>query len=590
MTRSPPTAALATALALLLLACGGAERERSAGGEPDALEVLPAAADLGPFQTVTFAATAAGSAIAAVAWDVLEQGGGLVTSTGLYTAPAGEGTFRVRATSVLDASKSAVATVTVRPAAATCSYTYSAWSACSAGGTQTRAVVSSTPAGCAGTPVLTQPCTPATTEVLAFPGAEGFGARATGGRGGRVVKVTNLNASGPGSLQAALDVNAPRIVVFAVSGVITGNVNVTYGNVTIAGQTAPGAGITIAGRLIGEYDAGVQNIVVRHVRVRAPACTTANGCDGAQHDAIQFSRNARLILDHVSAAYGADETIDLYEADDVTVQWSTIEPSQRTTAHPDGNTHNYGMIQGPDGHRITLHHNLCAHHSRRCPAIANGPADVRNNVAYNVRHAFLHSNPGQGNFNFVGNYFKQGPNDSLMPYFFDDEDPGTRPSYYLRDSYVDDPGQLVGSVDDPWSNPGYFTSLGLDASYRAAAEFDFRQVVASYVPVTTQAATAAYELVLAQAGAFPRDAFTIQTVNETRSRTGAWSPPLPSNLMSGLTPGTAPADADGDGMADAWEVSHGLDPANGADHATVMPSGYTAIEEYVNELASTVVR
>jgi hypothetical protein len=275
----------------------------------------------------------------------------------------------------------------------------------------------------------------------------------------------------------------------------------------------------------------------------------------------------------------------------VTVQWSTIEPSQRTSAHPDGTNHNYGIIQGPDGHRITFHHNLCAGHSRRCPAIANGPADVRNNVAYNVRHAFMHSNPAQGSFNFVGNYFKQGPNDSLMPYFFDDEDgSGTRPSYYLRDSYVDDPGQLVGSVDNPWSNPGYFSSLTLDASYRSATEFDFRQAVAGYVPVTTHPSTEAYELVLSKAGAFPRDAFTTQTVNEVRTRTGGWSPPLPSNLVVGLSPGTPPADGDGDGMADAWESARGLSPANGADHATVMPSGYTAIEEYVNELADLLVR
>jgi hypothetical protein len=250
------------------------------------------------------------------------------------------------------------------------------------------------------------------------------------------------------------------------------------------------------------------------------------------------------------------------------------------------------MIQGPDGYRISFHHNLCAHHSRRCPAIANGPADVRNNVAYNVRHAFLHSNPAEGSFNFVGNYFKQGPNDSLMPYFFDDEDEssGTRTSYYLRDTYVDDPGQLTGAVDNPWSNPGYFTSLNLDATRRSATEFDFRQVVAGYVPVTTHAATEAYSLVLARAGAFPRDAFTLQTVSETSSRTGAWSPPLPTDLMSGLTPAAAPADADGDGMADAWETGHSLDPANGGDHATVMPSGYTAIEEYVNELAALLVR
>ena len=376
--------------------------------------------------------------------------------------------------------------------------------------------------------------------------------------------------------------------MFAVSGVIASDVDVTYGNVTIAGQTAPGGGITIAGHLFGAYDASVQNIIVRHLRVRPPRC--AAGCDAAQYDAIQFSRNSRLIIDHVSVAYGADETIDVYEADDVTVQWTTIEASQIAN-HPDGHIHNYGLIQGPDGHRISYHHNLCANHSRRCPAIANGPADVRNNVAYNVRHAFLHSNPAQGPFNLVGNYFKQGPNDSLFPFYFDDEDTSatTRPSYYLRDSYVDDPGQLVGVVENPWTVP-YFADLYLDASHRTTTEFDFGTVVPGYVPVTTETSLQALDLVLAKAGAFPRDGFTAATVEQVRTRTGAWDEALPADLMAGLVPGPSPADADGDGMADTWEVARGLDPSNGADHGTLMTSGYTAIEEYINELAAALVR
>jgi pectate lyase len=516
---------------------GAAGRGEPGGGSAE-IDVQPASATVQIGRNATF------SASIAVDWSVREgTTGGSVTGGGLYTAPGSAGTFHVVATSRDDPSISGSATVTV----------------------------TATAPGSGG-------------EVLAFPGAEGFGARATGGRGGQVIKVTNLNASGPGSLQAALDVNAPRIIVFAVSGVIRGDIEVPHGNVTIAGQTAPGGGITIAGLLTGAYSYGVQNIIIRHLRVRPPRCQT--GCDAAQYDAIQFSRNSLLILDHVSVAYGADETIDIYEADDVTIQWSTIEASQDAD-HPDGHIHNYGIIQGPDGHRISFHHNLCAHHSRRCPAIANGPADVRNNVAYNVRHAFLHSNPAQGDFNFVGNYFKQGPNDSLFPYYFDDEDEsaGTRTSYYLRDSYVDDPGQLVGAVDNPWTEP-YFTDLYLDASYRSTEEFDFASAVPDYVRVTTQASSEAYDLVLANAGAFPRDSFTTATVDQVRSRGGAWDPQLPSDLMAGLTPGTPPADADGDGMADAWESAHGLSPANGADHDTLMPSGYTAIEEYINELAA----
>src|SRR5262245_49159180 len=115
-----------------------------------------------------------------------------------------------------------------------------------------------------------------------FPGAEGFGAVATGGRGGQVIKVTTLDATGPGSLQEALDVDAPRIIVFAVSGVIEGDIEVSFGDVTIAGQSAPGGGITIAGRLLGAFDDSVQNIVIRHLRIRPPALP--EGVDGAQWD------------------------------------------------------------------------------------------------------------------------------------------------------------------------------------------------------------------------------------------------------------------------------------------------------------------
>src|SRR5690606_6844648 len=143
--------------------------------------------------------------------------------------------------------------------------------------------------------------------------------------------------------QDALNQDEPRIIVFDVSGVIDGDIEVPYGNVTIAGQTAPGGGITIRGRLTGAYEHGVDNMIIRHIRVRP----VYDNSSGVQFDTIQFSRNAQLIFDHVSASFGIDETVDLYEARDVTVQWSTIE-SSATEGHPEGE-HNYGLINGPDG-------------------------------------------------------------------------------------------------------------------------------------------------------------------------------------------------------------------------------------------------
>jgi pectate lyase len=153
----------------------------------------------------------------------------------------------------------------------------------------------------------------------AFPGAEGFGAVATGGRGGRVIKVTTLQANGPGSLQEALDAPGPRTIVFAVSGVIDGTIRIPHGDVTIAGQTAPGAGITIHGQLFlyRSYGDGADNVIIRHVRIRPPRPTG----NIAQFDAIQGGLNtSKLIMDHVSVCGGADETVDLYTSDQVTVQ------------------------------------------------------------------------------------------------------------------------------------------------------------------------------------------------------------------------------------------------------------------------------
>ena len=421
----------------------------------------------------------------------------------------------------------------------------------------------------------------------AFPGAEGFGAVATGGRGGRVIKVTTLDATGPGSLQEAVAASGPRIVVFDVSGVIEGDITIENGDVTIAGQTAPGAGITVNGRFWAAYDEGVQNIIVRHLRVRP----IYDGSAGEQFDAIQFSRSSRVILDHMSVAWGVDETVDLYEANDVTFQWSTIEESG-TEGHPEGE-HNYGLINGPDGRRLALHHTLFAHHRARCPAIANGPAEVRNVVAYNVRHGFVHHNPASGHFNLVGNTFIQGPDDDLIPFYFDDESDGEDPNlrYWLADNAIDDPGDYSGIVENPWQSPPLhpsFEDLYLDESYRADSEFDFASESEGYVHVTTQPSAEAYQLVLDKAGAWPRDTVTRRTIQEVTDRGGSWGAHVPGDLMEGLTAGTPAPDGDGDGMPDAWETEHGLDPANGDDHSTVTASGYTAIEDYINGVADAL--
>ncbi|HLA40333.1 MAG TPA: pectate lyase precursor, partial [Candidatus Glassbacteria bacterium] len=252
-----------------------------------------------------------------------------------------------------------------------------------------------------------------------FPGAEGFGAASAGGRGGRVIKVTNLGAEGPGSLNWACAQEGPRTVVFDVSGVIEGDVVIRSSRISILGQTAPGAGITIKGMLksaVSRRGEKIEDIVVRFLRVRPDSNETLN----QQGDAIQFSAAQLVMIDHCSASWASDETIDVFQADDVTVQWCTVEDGD-IAGHEEG-VHNYGLIQGPDGRRISVHHTLFAHQKRRCPAIANGPADVVNNVVYNFRDGFLHDNPvNDSTFNIIGNYYKAGPNDKdIFPFCFGD--------------------------------------------------------------------------------------------------------------------------------------------------------------------------
>lgn len=202
-------------------------------------------------------------------------------------------------------------------------------------------------------------------DVPAFPGAEGYGAVASGGRGGRVMAVTNLNPSGPGSLQEACGATGPRIVVFRVAGTIDGDIRIRNERITIAGQTAPGDGITIKDSL--GIDAS--DVVIRYIRVR----TDHEG------DAIGGRYRKNIIIDHVSASWSTDEVFSLYHNENVTIQWCMITEA---CAKADG-SHRFGGIWGnPFG---TYHHNLIAHNDSRNPRWASGCGfnDYRNNVLYN---------------------------------------------------------------------------------------------------------------------------------------------------------------------------------------------------------------
>jgi len=427
----------------------------------------------------------------------------------------------------------------------------------------------------------------------AFPGAEGFGANTPGGRGGQVIKVTNLNRSGPGSLNAACQTRGPRIVIFEVSGVIRGDVVITEPYITIAGQTAPGVGITIEGLLrsdLKDWDKdtttrpNVHDVVVRFLRVRSPVGR------GDQGDCIQFSSVDNAVLDHLSLSWAEDETIDLWaRSTNITVQWCTLEESSLTGkldhTGQGGGGHFYGLVAGGRSNRITVHHNLFAHHENRNPCLGSGPADFRNNVVYNFRAGFVHHGNyiGIPGFNLVGNYYKSGPSTVsfhrtdpyIYPWCFEGKIP-----YYLRDNFIEG----AGMIQDPWAE-----SHKLRAWARYYAHKGTKQEKETPVPsIRTHSPQEAYLRVLARAGCFPRDVVTQRTVEEVRRGTGSWGRREPEDLLEGLTPGTPPKDSDDDGIPDDWEDEHGLDKLTN-DTARRMPSGYTAIEEYLHALTAKLL-
>ncbi|HEX2628873.1 MAG TPA: hypothetical protein VHM26_07675, partial [Chitinophagaceae bacterium] len=253
---------------------------------------------------------------------------------------------------------------------------------------------------------------------IAFPGAEGFGKYTTGGRGGKVMIVSNLNDNGPGSLREAVDAKGKRIVVFAVSGTIHLVTNLSIkGDITIAGHTAPGDGICIADRPVG---LGGDNIIVRYLRFRMGDRYQNQGMiDGAGgDDAFGGTRRKNIIIDHCSISWSTDECFSVYAGDSTTLQWNLIsEPLNYSyhfeTGDKDFEHHGYGGIWG--GAHLSGHHNLFAHCNNRNPRF-NGTrlgatiefADFRNNVIYNWGGNNVYGGEA-GQYNIVNNYYKYGP-------------------------------------------------------------------------------------------------------------------------------------------------------------------------------------
>jgi len=415
--------------------------------------------------------------------------------------------------------------------------------------------------------------------IPAFPGAEGFGAMTQGGRGGRIIKVTNLNASGPGSLNAACAERGPRIVVFDVAGVIHGDVAIRHSNITIAGQSAPEPGITLVGRLLSRPagEARLKDVIVRFLRVRPLPSPGHTG------DSVQMPHSERVILDHLSLSWANDEEIDIIHSSEVTVQWSTIEESD-PEGHDKNVAHNFALLSAyPGSGNISIHHNLFAHHSRRAPGLSPGepgkPGDFRNNVVYNFRDGLVHEgHRPYSAINMIGNYYKRGPNsDVLYPFKFVPEG-----RYFVSENYFHGYGSLSIRPREDLALPNWI---------RIVPKGEMLERPAPVAKITTHEAVHAYQLVLDRAGTWPRDRTTLRTIQEVRDGTGSWARHAPANpddawYMEGMRTGKVATDTDHDGMPDHWERQHGLDPKNPKDHSRILKSGYTAIETYLNERAA----
>ncbi len=440
-------------------------------------------------------------------------------------------------------------------------------------------------------------------QTLAFPGAEGFGKYTTGGRGGKVYVVTNLNDAGEGSLRKGVIANDPRIIVFAVSGTIhlQSKLNIK-GDKTIAGHTAPGEGICLA-----DYPVSLagDNIIIRYMRFRMGDRYQNQGkVDGAgSDDALGGSRRKNIIIDHCSMSWSTDEVLSVYGGDSTTLQWNIIsEPLNYSYHFEQGDTdfqnHGYGGIIG--GEHTTMHHNLYAHCLSRAPRF-NGVrlgadkelVDFRNNVIYNWGHNNIYGGEG-GFYNVVSNYFKYGPSTSKSVKYriLNPSTPknGEYGKFYVNGNYVD---------EQPAISANNLLGVHMD---KKAAEGDIHKAVVKtsfdVESINPKTAEQSYELVLQHAGAsYARDTVDQRIVNDVRNRTGrvidvqggfkhGTAYEISKVAWPVLKSGTAPLDTDQDGIPDDWENKNGLNPQNPDDSTELCKkgSGYTNIELYINSL------
>ena len=462
-----------------------------------------------------------------------------------------------------------------------------------------------------------------TEQLTAFPGAEGFGRYTTGGRGGKVYHVTNLNDSGSGSLRWANAQAGPRTIVFDVSGTIyLKSALKIANNTTLAGQTAPGDGICVA-----DYPVTLgSNVICRYMRFRLGNREVAHH----EGDGLGSMDDNNIIVDHCSVSWSIDECLSVYGGRNLTVQWCISAQSLVNSGHTKG-AHGYGGNWGGAG--ASFHHNLIAHHTSRTPRLGPRPGtqtdermDMRNNVIYNWGGNGCYGGEGM-KVNIVNNYYKPGPATSNRSTTIQQRIAavGIRTSEYTNHNGTPNGWDVMWHVwgkyyvtgnkntkyasvtNDNWTYGMYnqIAEGSNDGTYTQATKDTMRiDDPIPYVAVTTHTADMAYEKVLDYVGAsLHRDALDELIVSDVRNGqatcTGSGNDKgfinsqddvkavIPS-VWPELNSAAAPADTDGDGMPDEWEDAHGLDKNDATDGNLTGEGGFTNLEIYLNAIVADI--
>ena len=461
----------------------------------------------------------------------------------------------------------------------------------------------------------------------AFPGAEGGGAFVTGGRGGQVIHVTNLNDSGGGSLRAALNTKGPRTIVFDVAGIIelksTLKIESGYGDVTIAGQTAPGKGICLKNYT---FRINASNVIIRFIH-----CRMGDECK-TEDDAMNLYTSGNdiqdVIIDHCSLSWSTDECGSFYGMTNFSLQWCILSEGLRNSIHGKGK-HGYGGIWG--GANATYHHNILAHHDSRNPrfdhdyvSTLKGPVDFVNNVIYNWgdNSSYGGESANETNtykqYNIVGNYYKPGPATASSKHRF--IDPWTKDCsnctkatgcstivpghFYMTGNVMAGNDEAdAGKTSDNWT--GTTADSDVIGKIKSASPFYWSGKAAV---MTIHTADDAFRKTLDHAGAsLDRDDVDVRIARETRNGTythkgsnGSTNGFIDSQSDAGGWPSYSATsqqlervtDSDKDGIPDYYEELFGLDKdrASDADAKSLDTKGrYTNLEMYLHYLVRDII-